>query len=141
MRVMGLDIGDKRIGIAVSDEMGLTCQPIATLTRQGLQNDLQSLREHIDARQISQIVAGLPRNMNGTYGPQAEKVKEFANALREISKVPVTFWDERLTTLEANRTLIAGNVSRQKRKNVVDKIAAVLILQGYLDHARNIQKK
>jgi len=133
MRIMGLDIGDKRIGIAVSDPMGLTSQGLKTLERTGTDQDYHQLAQLAQEWEIGKFVVGLPRNMNGTYGPQAEKVKEFMAKLTELAPLEVVYWDERLTTAAAQRTLLEGDMSRKKRKQVVDKIAAVFILQGYLD--------
>lgn len=133
MRILGLDVGDRRIGIAISDEMGITAQGLMTLQRTKIHEDLQKLIQLVQEREVSKIVVGLPRNMNGTYGPQSAKVKEFMNRLLEALQVEVVYWDERLTTVAAQRTLIEGDLSRKKRKLVVDKIAAVIILQSYLD--------
>jgi len=134
---MGLDIGDKRIGIAVSDELGLTSQGLETLERTTLEQDCGYLARLAREYQIGKFVVGLPRNMNGTYGPQSEKVKEFMARLTEVIPLETIYWDERLTTVAAQRTLIEGDISRKKRKKVVDKLAAVLILQSYLDSIRN----
>ncbi|MFY9174556.1 MAG: Holliday junction resolvase RuvX [Peptococcia bacterium] len=136
MRIMGLDIGEKRIGIALSDPLGYTSQGLQTLERKDLQGDLQKIADLIKEWEVSKLVVGLPRNMNGTYGPATEKVKEFTSQLTELEPIEVIYWDERLTTVAAQKTLIQGDMSRKKRKQVVDKIAAVLILQGYLDHNR-----
>lgn len=133
-RILGLDIGDKRIGIAVSDELGITAQGLETLHRTALENDISKLLEIINKWSIQRIVVGLPRNMNGTYGPQAEKVKEFAERILSEGVPEIVYWDERLTTAAAERVLLEGNISRIKRKNSIDKLAAVMILQGYLDH-------
>ncbi|PKM88546.1 MAG: Holliday junction resolvase RuvX [Firmicutes bacterium HGW-Firmicutes-12] len=134
MRVMGLDIGDKRIGLAVSDELGFTAQGLETYNRTSLDKDIPKLLELFRSWSVQRIVVGLPRNMNGTYGPQTEKVKEFVHQLIQDSELVVTYWDERLTTAAAKRVLIEGNVSRNKRKKSIDRLAAVLILQGYLDN-------
>ena len=133
MRLVGLDIGEKRIGIAVSDELGLTAQGVSTLYRKNLKDDLSRLAEIIREQSAEKIVVGLPRNMNGTYGPQAEKVKDFMEELTPKLPLEVIYQDERMTTIVAERTLLEGNISRKKRKTVVDKLAAVLILQAYLD--------
>ncbi len=131
-----MDVGDRRIGIAVSDEMGITAQGLKTLNRENVAEDVADLGEIIKDYAVERVVVGLPRNMNGTYGEQAEKVKEFAAELKKATAVEVVYQDERLTTVAAERTLLQGNVSRKKRKGVIDKIAAVMILQGYLDSAR-----
>lgn len=130
---MGLDVGDRRIGVAVSDPLGLTSQGLATINRKDLDHDLQQIVDYIEELQVDKIIVGLPKNMNGTVGGQAEKVKEFMKSLTERRPIETIYWDERLTTVAAQRTLLEGNVSRKKRKKVVDKIAAVIILQGYLD--------
>lgn len=133
-RILGLDIGDKRIGIAVSDELGITAQGLETLHRTALEKDIAKLLEIINKWSIQRIVVGLPRNMNGTYGPQAEKVKDFVEKILGEGVPEIIYWDERLTTAAAERVLLEGNISRNKRKNSIDKLAAVMILQGYLDH-------
>ncbi len=135
MRLLGLDIGERRIGIAVSDELGMTAQGVNTLFRSNLQDDISRLAQIVREWSANKIVVGLPRNMNGTYGPQTQKVKDFIEGLTAEIPVEVIYWDERLTTVAAERTLLEGNVSRKKRKNVIDKLAAVMILQGYLDRA------
>ncbi|QQE73229.1 Holliday junction resolvase RuvX [Brevibacillus composti] len=132
-RIMGLDLGDKTIGVAVSDEMGWTAQGVETIKRQSREKDLARLDELIASYQVGEIVVGLPKNMNGTIGPRGESCQAFARMLEERMALPVHLWDERLTTMAAERMLIAADVSRQKRKKVIDKMAAVLILQGYLD--------
>lgn len=137
-RIMGLDVGNKTIGVAVSDLMQLTAQGITTVRRKGIKKDLEELDKIIKEKEVSQIVVGLPKNMNGTLGPQSEKVVKFTEKLKTITDLEIKFWDERLTTVAAERSLIEADVSRQKRKKVIDMIAAVLILQGYLDMKRNI---
>ncbi|HEY0826696.1 MAG TPA: Holliday junction resolvase RuvX [Bacilli bacterium] len=134
MRIMGLDYGDRKIGIAVSDEMGWTGQGLEVLNRKSPQHDLDRIKDIIEQYGVTEIVVGLPKNMNATIGPRGEICIEFAQTLQQILNIPVHLWDERLTTVSANRTLIEGDVSRKKRKLVVDKLAASLILQGYLDH-------
>ncbi|MGL4913519.1 MAG: Holliday junction resolvase RuvX [Romboutsia sp.] len=136
-RIMGLDVGDKTIGVAVSDIMGLTAQGITTVKRIGKKKDIEALKEIIKERQVNKIVSGLPKNMNGTMGPQGEKVIKFCELLEEQTGIKVEFWDERLSTVSAERTLIEGNVRRENRKSVIDMVAAVIILQGYLDRQRN----
>ncbi|MEF9991948.1 MAG: Holliday junction resolvase RuvX [Romboutsia sp.] len=136
-RIMGLDVGDKTIGVAVCDLMGLTAQGVTTVRRVGKKKDIEALKEIIKERQVNKIVSGLPKNMNGTLGPQGEKVIKFCELLKEETGLEVDFWDERLSTVAAERSLIEGDVSRQKRKKVIDMLAAVIILQGYLDRQRN----
>lgn len=133
MRSMGLDVGDVRIGVAVSDALGITAQGVATVARQPKEGDINEILKLIDEYEVTQLVVGLPKNMNGTLGPQAEKVKDFMARLLAKKELPLRYWDERLTTVSAEKTLIAGNMSRAKRKKVVDKMAAAIILQGYLD--------
>lgn len=136
MRVMGIDYGDVRMGIAVSDETELIAQGIEVIHRTNLENDLARLQELVDRHQVESIVLGFPKNMNGTVGPRGEISLAFAETLRERFGLPVELWDERLSTMAAERTLLQGDVSRQKRKKVVDKMAAAIILQGYLDSRR-----
>lgn len=136
-RIMGLDVGDKTIGVAVSDLMGLTAQGVKTVKRIGKKKDIEALKEIIKERQVTKIVSGLPKNMNGTLGPQGEKVIKFCELLQEETGITIEYWDERLSTVAAERTLIQGNVRRENRKSVIDMVAAVIILQGYLDRQRN----
>lgn len=136
-RIMGLDVGDKTIGVAVSDLMGLTAQGVKTIKRVGKKKDIEALKEIIKERQVNKIVSGLPKNMNGTLGPQGEKVIKFCELLEEETGIKIEYWDERLSTVAAERTLIQGNVRRENRKGVIDMVAAVIILQGYLDLKRN----
>jgi len=133
MRVLGLDVGDRRIGVALSDETGTLASPLPTLERVGPRQDLKAVAALARAHGAREIVVGLPRTLAGEIGPQAEKVQAFAQALRPVAQVPVTFWDERLTTVMAERALIEGEVSRRRRKGLVDQVAAVLILQSWLD--------
>ena len=136
-RIMGLDVGDKTIGVAVSDLMGLTAQGVKTIKRVGKKKDIEALKEIIKERQVNKIVSGLPKNMNGTLGPQGEKVIKFCELLEEETGIKIEYWDERLSTVAAERTLIQGNVRRENRTGVIDMVAAVIILQGYLDRQRN----
>ena len=136
-RIMGLDVGDKTIGVAVSDLMGLTAQGVKTIKRVGKKKDIEALKEIIKERQVNKIVSGLPKNMNWTLGPQGEKVIKFCELLEEETGIKIEYWDERLSTVAAERTLIQGNVRRENRKGVIDMVAAVIILQGYLDRQRN----
>lgn len=130
MRVLGLDIGTKRIGVAISDPLGMTAQGLTVIKKGRV---LEELRDIIVEKGVSEIVVGLPKNMDGSLGPKAQEILETAELLRETFKVPVHTWDERLTTVAAHKTLLEADVSRAKRKQVVDKMAAVLILQGYMD--------
>jgi putative Holliday junction resolvase len=133
MKVLGLDIGEKRIGIAISDELGYTAQGMRVLNRSGLEDDLTVLRELIKETEATEVVVGLPKNMDGSLGESAQKVLSFAKKVEESFSIPVILWDERWTTAEATRLLVDADISRSKRRKVVDKLAAVLILQGYLD--------
>lgn len=138
-RVLGLDIGDRRIGVSISDALGITAQGLDTIERSEPEKDIQSIVDIIKKWEIGKIVVGLPKNMNGTLGPQAEKVKEFIERLQQKVAIEVVFWDERLTTVAAERTLLEGNVSRKKRKGVIDKVAANMILQSYLDSCGHVK--
>lgn len=133
MKVLGLDVGEKRIGIAISDELGYTAQGMRVMNRSGLEDDLQVIKELIAAERATEVVVGFPKNMDGSLGEAAEKVIFFAKKIEESISVPVILWDERWTTAEATRLLVEADLSRAKRRKVVDKLAAVLILQGYLD--------
>lgn len=133
MRYIGLDFGKKTIGIAVSDEVGLTAQPLTTIRRASIARDLDELVSLIEEYSVEAIVIGLPMNMNGTLGLQSELVFRFIEKLKEKTSVPVSTWDERLSTVAVNRVLIDSDLSRARRKEVVDKVAASYILQGYLD--------
>ena len=135
-RIMGLDVGDKRIGISLSDLLMLTAQGKETYQRRELQADLDYLAQTAKENNVVKFVCGLPKNMNGTLGEQAEKTQEFADALSEHTGIPVEFFDERLTSASAHKTLLEADMSRKKRKQVVDKLAAVYILQGYMDAHR-----
>lgn len=132
MRIMALDVGDKKIGVALSDPLKITSQGLETYIRKNNDEDYKYFAELIKNNSVEILVAGLPKNMNGTEGPQAEKVKEFINKLKQYTDVRVDFADERLTTMEAEKMLISGDVSRKNRKKVIDKVAANLILQNYL---------
>lgn len=136
MRVMGLDYGSKTVGVAVSDPLGLTAQGIETIWRKD-ENKLRKTCARIEGLireyEVGSIVLGLPRHMNSDVGDRAEKSLEFGEMLRRRTGLEVIMWDERLTTVEAERTLIESNVRREDRKKYIDKIAAVFILQGYLD--------
>lgn len=138
MRILGLDVGDRTIGVAVSDPLGFTAQGITTIRRKNIEKDLEELKKICDEYGVESIVAGLPKNMNGTLGPQSEKVINFCDLVKENINLPISMWDERLTTVAANRAMLEGDLSRAKRKKIVDKIAAIYILQGYLD---SISKK
>lgn len=133
MRIMGLDVGDKTIGVAVSDPLGLTAQGITTIKRSELAEDLRQVARLVEQYGVELVVLGLPKNMDGTIGPQGEKVLAFRDTLERELKIPTVLQDERWSTLEAERLLIRADLSRLKRKKVIDKMAASVILQGYLD--------
>ncbi len=136
MRVMGLDYGSKTVGVAISDPLGITAQGIETIERKEenkLRKTLARIEELVKEYEVGKIVLGFPKNMNNTIGERAEKSLELKAMLERRIGIPVIMWDERLTTVEAERTLIESNVRRENRKKYVDRIAAVFILQGYLD--------
>ena len=132
-RSMGIDYGDVRIGIAVSDLMGWTAQGVETIHRKNEEADIGRIGELIREYDVDTIVLGLPKNMNNTIGPRGELSMQFAEILKEKFGLPVVLWDERLSTMAAERMLVSADVSRKKRKQVVDKMAAAIILQNYLD--------
>lgn len=134
VRTMGLDVGTRTIGIAVSDELGITAQGLKTLRRKSPEEDLREIAAIVRQFQIEKIVVGLPKNMDGTLGKQAEIVLNWTKVLTDKIQVPVATWDERLSTVGASKVLLEADLSRKKRKKVIDKLAAVIILQGYLDH-------
>lgn len=133
MRILALDHGTKRIGIAVSDELKMIAQPLEYILAEPSANLLARLKELIRDKEVELILVGMPRNMDGSYGPAAQKVQEFVTTLKGALTVPIKLWDERLTSAQANRLLIQGNVRRDKRKEKVDKMAAAILLQSYLD--------
>ena len=133
---MGLDVGTHTIGMAISDELGLTAQGLKTLGRKSMEEDFTQIAAIIHQFGIEKIVVGLPKNMNGTLGKQAEFVFKWIDVLKDHLQVPVVTWDERLSTVGASKVLLEADLSRRKRKKVIDKLAAVLILQGYLDQSR-----
>ncbi|SDM21435.1 Holliday junction resolvase RuvX [Bacillus sp. OK048] len=135
MRIMGLDVGSKTVGIAISDELGWTAQGLKTLKIDEEKNKFgfEEIGQLIKEYGISQVVIGLPKNMNGSIGPRAEASKRYAEQIEDRFFVSTILWDERLTTMAAERVLLEADVSRKKRKKVIDKMAAMMILQGYLD--------
>ena len=134
MRILGLDVGSKTIGVAVSDELSLTAQGLTTLKRKVLKQDIKQLLKVIEENGVEKVVVGLPKNMNGSLGPSAEMVISLIGELKKFVDLPVVTWDERLSTVAAQRVLLEADMSRKKRKRVVDKVAAIIILQGYLDN-------
>ncbi|HEY5560515.1 MAG TPA: Holliday junction resolvase RuvX [Clostridiaceae bacterium] len=137
MRVLGLDIGDKTIGIAVSDPLGYTAQGLTTIRRTSVAKDFDEIKKIYEEKEVTDIVAGLPKNMNNSLGPQSEKVIQFCKELEAYLNIKIMFQDERMTTISANRIMLEGNLSRTKRKSLVDKIAACYILEGYLNSLKN----
>ena len=133
MRILGLDVGDVIIGVAVSDPSRIIAQGLDSIKRVNPQKDVETIRNLVDQYEAGEIVVGLPKMMSGEIGVQAQKVLDFAELLRAAVGIPISMWDERLSTVAATRSLIEGDMSRRKRKKVVDKVAAMLILQGYLD--------
>jgi len=137
MRIMGLDIGSHTIGVAVSDELGITAQGLKTIRRKSKEDDIREIIKIIDQFKVGEIVVGLPKNMDGTLGKQAELVFKWISSIKEKIDLPVATWDERFSTIEASRVLLEADLSRKKRKKAIDKLAAVLILQGYINRGRN----
>ena len=136
MRIMGLDYGTKTVGVAISDALGLTAQGIETIQRKEenkLRRTLARIEELVSEYEVEKIVLGFPKHMNNDIGERAEKSLEFRDMLARRTGLEVIMWDERLTTVEAERTLIESNVRRENRKKYIDQIAAIFILQGYLD--------
>ena len=133
MRILALDPGTKRIGVAVSDELKLIAQPVEFIPAEPFAAFLARLRTLLHDKEVELILVGMPRNMDGSYGPAALKVDAFVAALRNAITVPIKTWDERLTSAQANRLLIQGKVRREKRKFKVDQTAAAILLQSYLD--------
>lgn len=136
---MGLDVGTKTVGVAVSDLLGLTGQAVTTVRRTNLKNDFAELKRLCEEYEVTRVVVGLPLNMDGSEGPRAEASRAFGTMVEERLGLPVEYWDERLTTVAAQRTLLEADLSREKRKQVVDRLAAALILQGWLDARRGGQ--
>ena len=134
MRILALDLGKRRIGLAISDELGITAQGLETIRRQNKRLDFEQLDHVMLQYQVTEIVVGLPLRMSGAEGIQAEKMQSFAEQLRQRFKVPVHLWDERLTSAQANRLLRDSEMSIKRRGEVVDRLAAVLILQSWMDH-------
>lgn len=141
MRIMALDVGSKTIGVAMSDPMGWIAQGIKTIRRGATQDDARDLKNMIAEYEVQKIIVGLPLNMNGTEGPQAQSVRRFIEeATKVIGTIPIEFWDERLSTVAAERSLLEADMSRAKRKDVINHMAATHILQGYLDSLRPLSE-
>ncbi len=133
MRILALDHGTKRIGVALSDELKMIAQPLEFIAAEPFAGFLERLKQLLREKEVELVLVGMPRNMDGSYGPAALKVQDFVAALNRAITVPIQTWDERLTSAQANRFLIEGNVRREKRKEKVDKTAAAILLQSYLD--------
>lgn len=134
MRILGLDIGEKRIGVAMSDELCFTANSLEVIERKNNGEDINKIGDIVAKYNVTKIVVGLPKNMDGSLGPSGLEVKKYADKLQKTLGVEVDFWDERLTTVAAERTLLEADLSRKKRKKVIDKMAAAFILQNYLDY-------
>lgn len=132
MRILGLDVGTKRIGVALSDMLLITAQGLDTIYRKDLKTDLEVIKKIVDENLVTEIVVGLPLNMSGTYSQKTKEVVEFIENLKTVVSVPVKTWDERLTSMQAERIMLESDMSRQKRKHLSDKIAAQIILQSYM---------
>lgn len=136
MRLLGLDVGDRAIGAALSDETGTIASGLTTVRRVGPRKDLRAIGELVRRHEAREVVVGLPRSLDGRLGPQAQKVLTFMDSLRPVVRVPVVPWDERFSSVVAQQSLIEAGVSRSDRKSMVDKVSAVLILQNYLDYRK-----
>jgi putative Holliday junction resolvase len=136
VRHLGLDVGDKLIGVALSDETATLASGLETIRRVGPKKDVRAIVDLVREHDVAEVVVGLPRKLDGSLGPQAQKVIAFMEALRGAVKVPVVPWDERFTSVVATQALIEGDRSRRERKALVDKVSAILILQNYLDYRK-----
>ncbi len=133
MRVLALDHGTKRVGLAISDEMGMIAQPLTFLLAEPVAELLDGLKKVVTEKNVELILVGIPRNMDGSYGPAAEKARKFVEQLKSALTVPIRTWDERLTSVQANRDMIQGGLRREERKLKADQTAAAILLQSYLD--------
>lgn len=129
---MALDVGNKRIGVALSDELQILAQPLYTIHRKGIERDIEEIVKIINDNNVEEVIVGLPKNMDGTTGFQGEKTIKFAEILRQSTDRPLIMWDERMTTISARRIMIENDVKQKDKKNLVDTIAAVVILETYL---------
>ena len=136
MRTFGLDVGTRTVGVALSDALGITAQGLTTLRRSGLRKDLTALKRLGEAHEVTSAVVGLPLNMDGSEGASAARSRAFGEALARALAVPVHYWDERLSTVAAHRALRESDLSAERRRELVDQVAATLILQGWLDAQR-----
>jgi putative Holliday junction resolvase len=135
-RIMALDYGDRRIGVALSDPLGLTASPLTTIERGARARDLEALRRLVEEHGVTRIVVGWPLAMDGSRTERVRLTEAFMERVRRATGLPITPWDERLTTVQAERVLIEGGVRRERRREVIDRVAAVILLQSYLDAAR-----
>ena len=135
-RIMGLDVGEVTVGVAVSDELLITAQPVTTIRRRGIKQDVRKIAELAAAHEVASIVVGLPLRMAGDAGPAAASARDFARRLQESLRLPIHTWDERLTTVQAERSLLEADLSRRRRRQVINQVAAAIILQSYLDNRR-----
>jgi len=136
MRVLGVDVGERRLGVALSDPAGVVAHPLVTLRRQSWRRDLKILRELVERHKVERVVVGLPLRMDGTVGTSAKSALQFAERLRRALEVSVELWDERFTTLQAERALRESGTPPSRRRDLLNRVAAALILQSYLDHLR-----
>jgi putative Holliday junction resolvase len=133
MRVLALDHGTKRVGLAISDELGMIAQPLTFLPAEPIAKLLEELKKVVSEKTVELVLVGIPRNMDGSYGPAAEKARKFVEQLKEALSVPIRTWDERLTSVQANKAMIQGGLRREERKLKADQTAAAILLQSYLD--------
>lgn len=133
MRVLALDHGTKRVGLAISDEMGMIAQPLCFLPAEPIAQLLDGLKKVVSEKGVELILVGIPRNMDGSYGPAAEKARKFVEQLKAAFTIPIRTWDERLTSVQANKAMIQGGLRREERKLKADQTAAAILLQSYLD--------
>lgn len=134
--LIGLDVGDARIGVAYSDELGITAHPLCTLTRKNRQVDLVAISDLVSIHKAERVIIGLPISLDGTIGAQAQSVQKFAERLGKVLEVPIEFWDERFTTVEAEEVLRELNKNAKKQKDIIDQVAATIILGEYLERQR-----
>lgn len=139
MKIMALDVGNKRIGVALSDELQILAQPLYTIHRKGIERDIEEIVKIINDNNVEEVIVGLPKNMDGTTGFQGEKTIKFAEVLRQSTNRPLIMWDERMTTISARRIMIENDVKQKDKKNLVDTIAAVVILETYLSR-KNMER-
>ncbi len=137
--IMGLDLGEKTVGVAVSDRLRAVATPLETIRRKKFTSDAARILELAEGREIAAIILGLPRNMDGSEGPRCQSTRAFARNLSGLTEIPISFWDERLSTVAAERALLEADTSRRKRAEVIDHVAAGYILQGVLDRLRVLQ--